>query len=411
MGSRAPRIFFVNRFFHPDLTATSQILSDLAFALAERGLPVTVIASRLRNDVPGALLPRREHIRGVEVVRVRTSRFGGEARLRWRLVDYLTFYGPAALALLVRARRGDLIVAKTDPPLISVFASAVARMRGARLVNWLQDVFPEIAEKSMVGIFLGGRVPLWLKKLRDASLQRARVNVVLGDAMRRAIAARGVPQGRIRVIANWVDDRRITPLPPEQSALRKTWGLDGKFVVGYSGNMGQVHEFDTIIAAAARLARREEFVFLFIGRGKQRWVLEGEVEKRGLRNVLFKPYQDQDVLRESLGALDVHLVTQKPAVEGLVFPSKLYAALAAARPVIFIGPTAGDLARVLHEGGCGLAFAPGDAEGVAGAIEQLATDRFLGEALGANGRLLLESRFSRDSAIAAWEALLREAIG
>lgn len=411
MGSRAPRIFFVNRFFFPDLTATSQILSDLAFALAERGLPVTVIASRLRNDVPRALLPRRESIRGVEVVRVRTSGFGGEARLRWRALDYLTFYGPATLALLTRVRRGDLIVAKTDPPLVSVFASAVARMRGARLVNWLQDVFPEIAEKTQMGVFLGGRVARWLRKLRDASLHRARVNVVLGDAMRRVIAARGVPQGRIRVIANWVDDRKITPLPREQGALRKTWGLEGKFVVGYSGNMGQVHEFDTIISAAARLARREDIVFLFIGRGKQRWVLEGEVEEKGLRNVRFMPYQDQDALRESLGALDVHLVTQKPAVEGLVFPSKLYAALAAARPVVFIGPTDGDLARVLHEGGCGLAFAPGDAEGVAGAIEQLATDRFLGEALGANGRGLLESRFSRDSAIAAWEALLREAIG
>ena len=175
--------------------------------------------------------------------------------------------------------------------------------------------------------------------------------------------------------------------------------------------MGQVHEFDTIISAAARLARREDIVFLFIGRGKQRWVLEGEVEERGLRNVRFKPYQEQDVLRESMGALDVHLVTQKPAVEGLVFPSKLYAGLAAGRPIVFIGPTDGDLARLLHEGGCGLAFAAGDAEGVAGAIEQLAADRFLGEVMGANGRRLLELRFSRDSAIAAWEALLREAIG
>ncbi len=286
-----------------------------------------------------------------------------------------------------------------------------ARMRGARLVNWLQDVFPEIAEKSQVGLFLQGRVGRWLRKLRDASLHRARVNVVLGDAMRRAIAGRGVPQGRIRVIANWVDDRKITPLPPGESALRAPWGLEGKFVVGYSGNMGQVHEFDTIISAAARLAGREDIVFLFIGRGKQRWVLEGEVKERGLRNVRFKPYQEQDVLRESLGALDVHLVTQKPAVEGLVFPSKLYAGLAAGRPIIFIGPTDGDLARILTEGGCGLAFAAGDAEGVAGAIEQLAADRFLGEAMGANGRALLELRFGRDNAIAAWETLLREAIG
>jgi colanic acid biosynthesis glycosyl transferase WcaI len=408
MNSRSPRIFFVNRFFFPDLTATSQLLSDLAFTLAERGFSVTVIASRLRNDVPRALLPRRESIRGVEVVRVRTSRFGGEARLRWRALDYLSFYLPAMLALLARVRRGDLIVAKTDPPLVSVFASGVARLRGARLVNWLQDVFPEIAEKSQMGIFLGGRFARWLRKLRDGSLHRALVNVVLGESMRRTIAARGVPQVRIRVIANWVDERKITPLARDKRALRAPWGLEGKFVAGYSGNMGQVHEFDTILSAAARLARREDLVFLFIGRGKQRGIVEGEVKVRGLKNVRFKPYQDPGMLRESLGALDVHFVTQKPAVEGLVFPSKLYAGLAAGRPVIFIGPTDGDVARVLREGGCGLAFAAGDADGVAGAIEQLAADRARGEAMGANGRRMLESRFSRDGAIAAWEELLRE---
>jgi glycosyltransferase involved in cell wall biosynthesis len=226
--------------------------------------------------------------------------------------------------------------------------------------------------------------------------------------MLRLIAARGVPQARIRVVANWVDDRKITPLAREESALRAPWGLDGKFVVGYSGNMGQVHEFETIISAAARLAGREDIVFLFIGRGKQRAIVEGQVKERGLRNVRFKPYQDQGVLRESLGALDVHFVTQLPAVEGLVFASKLYGALAAGRPVIFIGPTDGDIARLLREGGCGLAFACGDADGVAGAIEQLAADRARGEAMGANGRRMLESRFSRNSAIAAWQELLRE---
>ena len=408
MDSRAPRVFFVNRFFFPDLTATSQLLSDLAFALAERGFSVTVITSRLRHDDPTALFPRGENIRGVEVVRVRTSRFGGEARLRWRALDYLSFYLPAMLALLARVRRGDLIVAKTDPPLVSVFASGVAWMRGARLVNWLQDVFPEVAERTELGFIMRGLLAWWLRKLRDASLHRALINVVLGESMLRLVAARGVPKERIRIVANWVDDRKITPLPRGESTLRAPWGLEGKFVVGYSGNMGQVHEFKTIISAAARLVRREDIVFLFIGRGKQRGFVEWQVKERGLRNVRFEPYQDQGVLRESLGVLDVHFVTQLPAVEGLVFSSKLYGGLAAGRPVIFIGPTDGDIARLLREGDCGLAFAAGDEDGVAGAIEQLAADRARGEVMGANGRRMLESRFSRNGAIAAWEELLRE---
>ena len=113
--------------------------------MAGAGQEVRVVTSCQRYDDPAAVLPRYERVDGVEVFRVRTTRFGRD-NLLGRAVDYATFYVAAGWRLWRIARAGDIVVAKTDPPLISVVAGMVARWRGARLVNWVQDVFPEVAE-------------------------------------------------------------------------------------------------------------------------------------------------------------------------------------------------------------------------------------------------------------------------
>ena len=128
------RVIFLNRYFYPDHSATSQMLSDLAFFLAGAGAEVCVVTSCQRYDDAAAVLPARERIDGVEVHRVRTTRFGRD-KLVGRAADYATFYLAAGWRLWRIARASDLIVAKTDPPLISVVAALVARRRGARLVN------------------------------------------------------------------------------------------------------------------------------------------------------------------------------------------------------------------------------------------------------------------------------------
>src|SRR5690606_14713616 len=135
MHSR-PRVIFLNRFFHPDLSATSQMLSDLAFGLAERGYDVQVITSRLRYDDPTARMPAREIIRGVRVHRIWTSGFGRH-NLWGRGIDYLSFYASALRACVRTLRPGYILVAKTDPPMISVIGAIAARLLGAPLVNWL----------------------------------------------------------------------------------------------------------------------------------------------------------------------------------------------------------------------------------------------------------------------------------
>ena len=243
------RYIFINRFFYPDHSATSQLLTDLAVALAESGEMVTVICSRQSYDDPQVELSPRERHQGVEIVRLWTTRFG-RSNLAGRAVDYLTFYLSAAWRLLILIRKNDVVVAKTDPPMLSVLAGPIARLRGAKLVNWLQDLFPEVAMAVGPGKDGAmGPVYRFMKVLRDRSLRAADMNVVLGERMAERVLALGVAQDKVRVISNWADARVLKPVLHEENDLRSAWGLDGKFVVGYSGNLGRAHDYETLIDA------------------------------------------------------------------------------------------------------------------------------------------------------------------
>ena len=149
------------------------------------------------------------------------------------------------------------------------------------------------------------------------------------------------------------------------------WGLGDKFVVGYSGNLGRAHEFDTVLAAAERLRHAPRIVFLFIGGGQRMDDLARIVKARGLDATFrFVPYQDRTLLTHSLGVPDIHWISLKPAVEGMIVPSKFYGIAAAGRPIIAITARDGELARLVLEHECGLVVEPGQAEALADAITQ-----------------------------------------
>lgn len=399
------KLIFVNRYFYPDNSATAQLLSDLAFALAERGAKVLVITNRQRLYDVNAGLPAHETSRGVQIERVWTTKFG-RAPLSARMVDYLSFYLFASLTLALRARRGDIIVAKTDPPLISVPIALIAFLRGARLVNWAQDVYPEVAERKQVRVARGFPGAI-LRILRDLSLRAAVVNVVLGERMARETRSHSGAGARIEVVHNWADGDAIAPIEPASNPLRTAWGLTGKFVVEYSGNMGQVHEFKTIVEAAQQLADRPEIVFLFIGGGFYRVWLEGEARARNLPNMLFKPYQPREQLSESLGVADVHLISLLPAMEGLVVPSKIYGILACGRPTLNIGDPAGEVAEILDSAKAGFSVPPDDSPMLAKRILEIASSPSMASDLGLNARRAFESRFSHRIAHERWVRILR----
>lgn len=394
------KIFVFNRFFHPDTSATSQIASDLAFHLAGDGHEVHAVTSRVDGGHEDFTTTK-----GVAIHRVATAATGPHSLFE-RGMAYLQYYRGARRAVRELVRQGDIVVAKTDPPLLSAAIGPLAHARGAKVVAWLQDVFPEVAyEYGVPGI--RGPVGATARRMRDRSLATADSIVAIGDLMAGRIRAlQGVHADRVTVIHNWADGDAIHPVGVPDNPLRKQWGLSGKFVVGYSGNLGRVHEFETLLDAAARLKDDSAVVFSIIGRGPRLREVEARVKRDGLANVRFEPHQPREMLAASLGVADVHVSVLEPRFEGLVHPSKLYGIMAAGRPTIFVGDPDGESSRILANTKSGVSIRTGDGEGLANMIRSLRDDPASVAAMGGAARCAFDAKYDLRRALQLWESLL-----
>lgn len=398
------KTIFVNRFFYPDESATSLLVTDLALELARGQIAVHAICSRLsiKGEKADSIF---ENFEGITIHRVWTSGLGNGSLIR-RSVDYLCFYPGAFFKLLRVAQRGDTIVVKTDPPLLLLVGGLAAKLKQARLINWLQDLYPEVGAELGIPLLRGafGKV---LRKVRNIVLRRSEQNVVIGECMRDRLLAEGVSPDRTSVIRNWADDRAITPLTGR--LMRAEWGIPhDAFVLGYSGNLGRAHESETLFLAARALGHRRDIIFLFIGGGSESARLQEKVSKEGLINFIFKEHQPRERLGDALAVADMHWLSLRPGLEGLIVPSKFYGIAAAGRGVIAVIPENSELATTIRAWGCGAVLAPGDAETLASMILDLSDNRSKAKAMGERARHMLDSSYSRQAAMERWKALLRQ---
>jgi colanic acid biosynthesis glycosyl transferase WcaI len=394
VSDRPPRIILVNRVYWPSTEATAQLLTDLAEGLAARGWAVHVLAAGETPDVH----------RGVTIHRTGTPE--QHRGLVSRALGYRRFLGAVRRQLTALVQAGDVVVALTDPPMLGTVVAEAIAGRGAAVVQWIQDIYPEIAAVHfgpVAGFLLRG-----LQRRRNRAWSQSAAGVTLGTDMAQAVAATGVAAERLSILPNWAPRELDEPPPAEAvAAYRQRWNAEGRFVVAYSGNLGRVHEFATVLEAAERLQADAGIVFRFIGRGPQWAKVAATVRQRGLANVGLEAAVPRVELGAMLAAADAHLVTLQPAYGRLVYPSKLAGVLAAGRPALFVGPADGDIARLLQAQHCGAAFAPGAAEALAETIRRWAGDRPATARLGANARQTYTAHFTGAAALARWDELLR----
>ena len=395
------RLVFVNRFFYPDHSATSQMLTDAAFYLSVKGHDVQVVTSRLLYE-GSSDLAYKEVVQGVTVHRTWTSSFG-RSNLIGRAFDYLTFYLSVFWVLLRILEPGVTVIAKTDPPLVSIPVGAAARIRGARHVNWLQDLFPEVAVE--LGMKIPGFAVSILTWLRNRSLLQADQNIVIGELMRNRILKQGVYTDNTTVVPNWSDGTAVVPRTTA-NPLREKWQLEGKFVVGYSGNLGRAHEIETLLGAIRQLSSDTSVVFLFIGGGALLGELKTRLGEPGMSNCLFQPYQSRQQLPLSLTLPDVHLVILKPELEGLIVPSKIYGVMSAGKPMLYIGDKEGEVASLVIEHGIGEVVAEGDSGALVSQILKMKENPETLAVMGDASRRLFDQHYSREMSLAKLEAAL-----
>ncbi len=410
-GDRSrPSVLLLTQYFHPEIPATAQLMTDLAVSLAERGRKVEVFTGQ-PSYVKRERLAPRERYKGVTIRRLYNP--GKDRRsTRGRLTNFAFVSAIAFLRLAVRPRSKVLVV-DTTSPFLPITAWLLRVLRRQRYVMVVEDVYPDIA------VCLGHLKPKGIvtrawHRLNRITYGGAELVVALGPRMRERVLPKlphKADPARVRVIHNWADGDLIHPRPKEENWFCRDHGLVGKTVVLYSGNMGLGHDLETVVEVARLLREHHDIKFVFIGDGGKRPLVEELVKKHALGNVLLLPYQPAEALPFSLSAGDIAIVALEPGIEGLSVPSKLYAYLAAGQAIAALVQEGSEVADIVAQEECGFRVSQGDVEGLLKQITRLCERPELLRRMRERSRACFEANFTRAKAIAAYEGVLAEAAG
>ena len=409
-----PRLLLYSIYYWPEVASTAQIYTDLCESLTD-DFDVTVICAvpcyegEIAPEYQTEPVYREEHA-GVSIVRIRVPPVDKRDKLS-RVRNILAFWRRARSA--TRDLGGfDVVMTCSQPPILGGMLGVFGkRATGGRLAYGIQDMNPE---QTMAVGYAGGRLThRAMLALDKRSCRRADLVITVGRDMRQTLESRfaGGQVPRNVVINNWADDESIRPLPKDDSgvaAFRRRYGLEGKFVVMYSGNLGLYYDLPALLDVFAEFAGEPDVAFAFVGDGAVRADLERIATERGMKNVVFAPYQDKADLACSLAAADVHLVCNAKGIKGVSVPSKIYGVMAAGVPVLGVLEEGSEVWRIVEESGCGILAHAGDYDEVRSALGQILDGRERFVEAHSTGREYLEAHLAREKSIAAYREVLTE---
>lgn len=393
-------IVLFNEYYPPDTSATAKMAAQVAETLAQHHR-VTVVAGRPSYDpeefYPFALL-RRETRNNVEVERVGSTAYPRH-QMRRRVSNYLSYLAlavPRALAL-----RPDVVLAMTDPPVAGIAGSYVARLGRRPFVYNIRDLYPDMAVGGDI-VRPSRWVKRWEKMHRRALREAARV-IVLGDDMRERILSKGIAPGRVVVVRDGTTFPSSSPERKDPIVQEIRGGFP--FVALHAGNLGFYGAWETLLAAA-RMLRNENSGLVFVGEGANRAALQSAAADAP--NVRFLPFRPAAEIPHVMAAGDVHVVTIRRGLEGIVVPSKLYSILAAGRPILAVAAPESDAVRIVKEFACGMSADPDDPAAVAAALRALRNDP---EKLADMGRRAIETaaKYARVNELSRFVGIVEEA--
>jgi colanic acid biosynthesis glycosyl transferase WcaI len=347
------KILLLNQYYPPDTSATARVAASFAEALAAQH-EVTVLCGRPSYD-PTARRAWRvwqtEQLGNVRVIRVGSTDYS-RTKMRERVMNYLTYVVLSVpRALLVRC---DVVLAMTDPPFEGIVGALVAMLKHKKYVYNIQDMYPDMAVGgSIVAPGLLARV--W-ERMHRWALRRATRVIVIGEDMRRRIIAKGIEPQRVVVVRNGTELRAGEPQSDELNLeVIRTIRGDARLVLVHAGNIGFYGAWQTLVSAAQALSG-EGVRVVFVGDGAQRGAVS--MAAANAPNVRFLPFFPAADIASVLAAADLHIVTIKRGLEGVVVPSKMYGILASGRPMLAVAPAETDAAWICRERGAGLRAEP-----------------------------------------------------
>lgn len=401
-------VVFFNRSFYPDMAATGQLLTELCEDLVHEhgcrvsvvaGIPMMSVSEHVEGIKKGIVIDREEYA-GIEIIRAKGTRFS-KRRFVGRVSNYMSYFLSAFYAGL-RLDRPDIVVALTDPPIIGLAAYLVSRRFRAPFVMSYRDIFPEVAR--LLEDFQSSFIERLLEKVNKFLVQAADKNVALGKTMRtKLIEEKGADPEKTVVIPDWADCSEIKPRT-KSNPFSTSHGLDEKFVVMHSGNIGLSQGLETLVEAAGLLKEYPDIDVVFVGDGVKKSSLQELVREKNLENVRFLPFQPKEGLGDSFASADVFIISLKRGLAGYIVPSKLYGILAAGRPYVAAVEKDCEVTSITKKFDCGLLVNPGDAPELAEKILRLYKDKSSMRRLGENARKAA-LMFDRGTQVRAYHAL------
>jgi colanic acid biosynthesis glycosyl transferase WcaI len=405
------RILLVSQYYWPESFGAGVWIAELAEGLALRGHEVTVVTA-FPNHPEGIVFPayrgrffQREQRNGVRILRTWLHATERTGSLLQRILGQASFSASLLLGCAM-APKADVIW-YASPPLPGALTAWIASCwHRAKYVLNIADIEPE--RSVALGLFKNRLLIRVLEGVERFAYRHAERICVLSEGTREWLAKKGVPLGKLSITPNWADGQLIQPLPAERS-LRQELGLEDRFVVLYSGNMGYtMGDLETVVDGARLLAGDEEVHFVLAGEGVRREAILARAE--GLKNITFLPLQSRERFPRLLATADVALVLLCGEASQASVPSKTYSIMAAGRPVIAICSPENDTARVVANADCGEQIAPGDSEHFASAVRRYRDDRKKTAAAGARARAYFEGHYTSEVGMTSYEAVFSECV-
>ncbi len=399
-------VWVISELYYPELTSTGYFLTGIAEGLAEV-CRVSVLCGQPSYWARGVRAPAHEMLHGVGVHRSWSTTLDKNNPL-FKAVNLITISLSIFLSALFRFRRGDVVIAVTNPPLLPYLACLACRAKGGRFILLVHDVYPEIlirlgivAPRSIPAILLD-RLSRWLYSSAERVL-------VLGRDMRDLVSPK-MSSGRDHVViaTNWAQTESILPQPRHENKLLDTLKVSKKFVVQFWGNVGRPHCIEDLVDAAQLLAAEPEFQFLLICWGtKKAWVVS-EKSSRGLENlIVLDPFPREDT-NQVQNACDVAINTLYSGMTGISVPSRTYNAMAAGKPLLAVCDSDSEIAIMVREEDIGWVIPPGRPDMIASALREAKADPERLRSMGERARMAAVTKYSSGQVLKVYRDLIED---
>lgn len=409
MKNNRKSLLVLCQLYYPELVSTGQTLTELCSEMTTLGWNIEVVCAQPTTTLGSENIDKVIFHDGVTIRRVWATRFP-KLNLLGRIFNQLT-YSLSTIFYLIFKTRSRPILVLTNPPFLPFSCLFAKSFRfDLKFALLVFDVYPDTAVHLGV-IKKNGLVQYVWDKLNTLSYRASSRIIVIGRCMRDVILEKGRQVGldlgpKIEMIHIWADDSAILQSGHTTPSVLQGRGLEGKFIVLYSGNMGRFHDLETVLEAATKLKNHPDIRFVFIGEGAKKKLVTETIARLGLINCVVDTY----VPREELGALlhsaKVGLSTLLRGQEGLSVPSKTLGLMAAGLPVIAIMEETSEIARLCREGNFGKVITPGDSDRLVQDLIDLHDHPERCKQMGINGQTMLLESLTLRKAARAYSCLI-----